>query len=115
MRVALDRLPGQAVDEAADLPIDQIHMISNDRLVGGRPITTLNMNQLHRVEDALRFLMNLWRSAAALCKAPRVGSAASPAVPYAVMFALLFNSFHLMPTRRPIPGPIRFAAPPVCR
>ncbi|RYO74526.1 hypothetical protein DL771_012203 [Monosporascus sp. 5C6A] len=59
LRVALGRLPGQAVDEATDLLIDQIRAISNDRLMGDKPITTLNTNQLRRVEDALRLLMNL--------------------------------------------------------
>jgi mRNA interferase MazF len=57
--VALGRLPGQAVDEATDLLIDQIRAISNDRLMGDKPITTLNTNHMRRVEDALRLLLSL--------------------------------------------------------
>ena len=59
LRVALGRLPGQAVDEATDLLIDQIRAISNDRLMGAKPITTLNTNHMRRVEDALRLLLSL--------------------------------------------------------
>lgn len=59
LRVALGRLPGQAADAATDLLIDQVRAISNDRLMGGQPITTLSTNHLRRVEDALRLLTQL--------------------------------------------------------
>lgn len=59
LRVALGRLPGQAVDEATDLLIDQIRAISNSRLMGDKPITTLGINHMRRVEEALRHLLKL--------------------------------------------------------
>jgi mRNA interferase MazF len=59
LRIALGRLPGQATDEATDLLIDQIRAISNDRLMGDKPITTLGTNHIRRVEDALRLLTKL--------------------------------------------------------
>ncbi|WP_410317575.1 hypothetical protein [Klebsiella pneumoniae] len=39
--------------------MDQIRAISNDRLMGDKPITTLNTNHMRRVEDALRLLLSL--------------------------------------------------------
>lgn len=59
LRVALGRLPGQPANEATDLLIDQIRAISNKRIQGNKPITTLGTNHMRRVEDALRLLLKL--------------------------------------------------------
>ncbi|WP_179401924.1 type II toxin-antitoxin system PemK/MazF family toxin [Burkholderia guangdongensis] len=48
-----------AVDEATDLLVDQIRAISNKRLMGDKPITTLSTNHMRRIEDALRILVQL--------------------------------------------------------
>lgn len=59
LRVGLGRLPGQEADEATDLLIDQIRAVSNQRLMGDKPITTLGTNHMRRVEEALRLLLKL--------------------------------------------------------
>ncbi|VVE85090.1 type II toxin-antitoxin system PemK/MazF family toxin [Pandoraea sputorum] len=59
LRVALGRLPGQAANKATDLLIDQMRAISNKRLLGDKPITTLGTNHMRKVEDALRQLLSL--------------------------------------------------------
>ncbi|WP_237170165.1 type II toxin-antitoxin system PemK/MazF family toxin [Pandoraea faecigallinarum] len=59
LRVALGRLTRQAANKATDLLIDQIRAISNKRLLGDKPITTLGTNHMCRVEDALRLLLSL--------------------------------------------------------
>ena len=54
LRVSLGK-PGQ-MKEDTDLLIDQIHTISNRRLMGDKPIAVLSRAQMKRVEDALRIL-----------------------------------------------------------
>ena len=55
LRVALVNQSGLA--QATDLLIDQIRAISNRRLMGTKPLATLSVNHLKRVEDALRLLI----------------------------------------------------------
>lgn len=55
LRVALVNQPGLA--QETDLLIDQIRAISNARFMGTGPVTTLSVNHLKRVEDALRLLV----------------------------------------------------------
>jgi mRNA interferase MazF len=43
--------------QETDLLIDQIRAISNRRLMGTKPLATLSVNHLKRVEDALRLLI----------------------------------------------------------
>lgn len=57
LRVGLGRLPGQASNEATDLLIDQIRAVSNSRLMGDKPISTISTNHLRRVEEALKLLV----------------------------------------------------------
>ena len=54
LRVSLGK-PGQ-MKEDTDLLIDQIHTISNRRLMGDKPIAVLSPAHMKRVEDALRIL-----------------------------------------------------------
>lgn len=42
--------------EETDLLVDQIRTISNQRLMGDKPITELSHPRMKRVEDALRIL-----------------------------------------------------------
>lgn len=56
LRVSLGRLPGQAINEATDLLIDQIRAVSNFRFLGDKPISTLSTNHMRRVEEALKIL-----------------------------------------------------------
>ena len=53
-RIALINQPGLAED--TDLLVDQIRAISNQRFMGSKPLTTLSVNHLKRVEEALRLL-----------------------------------------------------------
>ena len=55
LRVALVNQSGLA--QETDLLIDQIRAISNRRLMGTKPLVTLSVNHLKRVEDALRLLI----------------------------------------------------------
>jgi mRNA interferase MazF len=55
LRVALVNQSGLA--QETDLLIDQIRAISNRRLMGAKPLATLSVNHLKRVEDALRLLI----------------------------------------------------------
>ena len=54
LRVALGRL-GKS-DAQTDLLVDQIRTISNQRLMGDKPLADLPRAQMKRVEDALRIL-----------------------------------------------------------
>jgi mRNA interferase MazF len=56
LRVSLGRIGVQKVE--SDLLIDQIRAISNERLMGEKPIATLARPQLKRAEDALRVLIS---------------------------------------------------------
>ena len=57
LRVALGQLPG--LRKPTDLLIDQARAISNKRFMGAKPIATLNINHMRRIEEALRILMSL--------------------------------------------------------
>jgi mRNA interferase MazF len=57
LRVALGRLPGQALDEATDLLIDQIRAISNVRFMNSKPLMTLGTSHMRRVEEAMKLLL----------------------------------------------------------
>jgi mRNA interferase MazF len=54
LRVALVKQPG--LDQETDLLIDQVRAISNQRFMGGQALTSLGVNHLKRVEEALRLL-----------------------------------------------------------
>jgi mRNA interferase MazF len=54
LRIALVNQPGLAQD--TDLLVDQIRAVSNKRFVGAKPLATLSINHLKRVEEALRLL-----------------------------------------------------------
>lgn len=56
LRVGLGQLPGQGVNEATDLLIDQIRAVSNARFLGDKPLLTLGTNHMRRVEEALKLL-----------------------------------------------------------
>jgi mRNA interferase MazF len=56
LRVALRDLPG--LIPPTDLLIDQIRAISNRRLMGSKPIATLNTNYMKRIQEALRILLS---------------------------------------------------------
>ena len=55
LRIALVKQPG--LRQETDLRIDQILVVSNQRFMGTRPLATLSMNHLKRVEEALRLLV----------------------------------------------------------
>jgi mRNA interferase MazF len=55
LRIALVNQPG--LKQETDLLVDQIRAISNRRFMGTEPLTTLSVNQLKRVEEALKLLM----------------------------------------------------------
>lgn len=55
LRVALGKL-GKLTHET-DVLVDQIRTISNQRLMGNKPIADLSRTHLKRVEDALKILM----------------------------------------------------------
>ncbi len=55
LRVALPQQAGLALE--TDLLMDQIRAISNRRIMGDEPLTSLNTAQLKRVEDALKLLI----------------------------------------------------------
>jgi mRNA interferase MazF len=55
LRVALVNQPGLV--QETDLLIDQIRAVSNQRFMGTQPLTTLSVNHLKRVEEALRLLV----------------------------------------------------------
>jgi mRNA interferase MazF len=54
LRIALVNQPGLAQD--TDLLVDQIRAVSNKRFMGAKPLATLSINHLKRVEEALRLL-----------------------------------------------------------
>jgi mRNA interferase MazF len=54
LRVALVNQPG--LDQETDLLIDQVRAISNQRFMGSQALTSLGVNYLKRVEEALRLL-----------------------------------------------------------
>ena len=54
LRVSVGKLG--KLREETDLLVDQIRTISNQRLMGDKPITELSSAHLKRVEDALRIL-----------------------------------------------------------
>jgi mRNA interferase MazF len=55
IRIALINQPGLTQD--TDLLIDQIRAISNQRLMGDKPLAMLSTNHLKRVEEALKLLI----------------------------------------------------------
>jgi mRNA interferase MazF len=55
LRIALVNQPG--LKQETDLLVDQIRAISNRRFMGTEPLTTLSVNQLKRVEEALKLLI----------------------------------------------------------
>lgn len=55
IRIALINQPGLTQD--TDLLIDQIRAISNQRLMGDKPLAMLSTNHLKRVEEALKLLL----------------------------------------------------------
>jgi mRNA interferase MazF len=55
LRVALTSQAGLPLE--TDLLIDQVRAVSNRRIMGDEPLTTLNTAQLKRVEDALKLLI----------------------------------------------------------
>jgi mRNA interferase MazF len=55
IRIALINQPGLTQD--TDLLIDQIRAISNQRLMGEKPLAMLSTNHLKRVEEALKLLI----------------------------------------------------------
>ena len=57
LRVAIGKLG--KLPEDTDLLVDQIRTISNQRLMGSKPIAELSRTQVKRVEDALRILIAL--------------------------------------------------------
>ena len=57
LRIALGKM-GEMKDET-DAPIDQIRAISNQRLLGSKPIAELAQAHMKRVEDALKILTGL--------------------------------------------------------
>jgi mRNA interferase MazF len=56
--LGLIQKPGEQPQET-DLLIDQIRAISNDRILGDRPLTTASLNHMQRVGSALRILLSL--------------------------------------------------------
>ena len=54
LRVSLPK--GVGLKQATDLLIDQVRAISNQRILGVRPITSLSRNHMKRVEEALHVL-----------------------------------------------------------
>jgi mRNA interferase MazF len=54
LRVSVGKLGG--MKQETDLLIDQIRTISNQRLMGGKPLAELSRSHMKRVEDALRLL-----------------------------------------------------------
>lgn len=54
LRVALGKLGN--MKQETDLLVDQIRAISNQRLMGDKPLATLPRVQMKRVEDALKLL-----------------------------------------------------------
>ena len=57
LRVAIGKLG--KLPEDTDLLVDQIRTISNQRLMGSKPIAELSRTQMKRVEDALKILTAL--------------------------------------------------------
>lgn len=55
LRVSLPKVAG--LKQATDLLIDQVRAISNQRIIGTKPLCTLSRNHMKRVEDALQVLM----------------------------------------------------------
>lgn len=55
LRIALPKQTG--LPRETDLLIDQVRAISNRRFLGDQPLSTLNITQLKRVEDALKLLI----------------------------------------------------------
>ena len=55
LRIALPKQTGLPLE--TDLLIDQVRAISNRRFLGDQPLSTLNITQLKRVEDALKLLI----------------------------------------------------------
>jgi mRNA interferase MazF len=55
LRVALVNQSGLA--QETDLLIDQIRAISNRRFMGTKPVASVSVNHLKRVEDALKLLI----------------------------------------------------------
>jgi mRNA interferase MazF len=55
LRIALVNQPGLA--QETDFLIDQIRAISNKRFMGNKPLATLSINHLKRVEEALKLLV----------------------------------------------------------
>ena len=55
LRIVLPKQTGLPLE--TDLLIDQVRAISNRRFLGDQPLSTLNITQLKRVEDALKLLI----------------------------------------------------------
>jgi mRNA interferase MazF len=55
LRIALVNQPG--LKQETDVLVDQIRAISNRRFMGAELLTTLSVNQLKRVEEALKLLI----------------------------------------------------------
>ena len=59
LRISLGRLHGQGAKEATDLLIDQMRAISNARFMGRKPIATLSITHMKRVDEAIGLLLGI--------------------------------------------------------